>query len=344
MFNRFLVAAVFPLLMFLTPGNAQEVDGGDGQIPFDVWVTEFKAEAVADGIDPRIVDAAFEDVEPVARIIERDRSQPEYTLTFDQYLNRIATPTRIALGQKKRRQYDELLEKVGAHYGVQPRFIVAIWGIETNYGEIKPTMPVVPALATLAWDIRRSTFFRKELLQALHMVDEGYIELDKMYGSWAGAMGQPQFIPSSYMGYAQDFDGDNRRDIWSTEADVFASIANYLKSHGWSDDQTWGRRVSVPGEIRPGAAGLQRTGRSGCRAIDQLSVPKRLSEWQEMGVRRADGRDLPTRDIEGSLAWPDGPDGPVFMVYRNYQSILRYNCAHHYGLTVSMLADRIAGR
>lgn len=343
-------AGLAPQDVFLTAAAAQQnstdkpaVSAADQGPDFADWLAKFKQEAIADGISPAIVEAAFVDVAPVPRIVERDRNQAEFVLTFDTYLSRVVTPTNVAVGRKKMAEHRDLLRAVGKKYGVQPRFIVAIWGIETRYGAVKPTMPVIPALATLAWDRRRSQFFRNELLQALHMLDKGYADLDKLNGSWAGAMGQPQFIPSSYMNFAQDWDGDGKRDIWDNPGDVFASIANYLARHGWSDDQTWGREVQLPDGFSGRLALMRRTKKSGCRAIDGMTMARGLNEWQSMGVRRADGRDLPTRDLPGSLVLADGETGPVFMVYRNYHAILRYNCAHFYGLTVGTLSDRLKG-
>lgn len=312
--------------------------------PFPEWLAGVREEAVGKGISPAVVDAALAGVEPVKRIVERDRSQAEFKLTYQIYADRLLTPANIGAGRRMMAENAALLDAVSSKYQVQPRFIVAIWGMETRYGAVKPTMPVIPALATLAWDRRRSNFFRNELFQALWMLDKKYIDLDSMLGSWAGAMGQPQFMPSSYMAYARDFDGDGRRDIWKNRGDVFASIANYLRSHGWHMDQTWGREVRLPADKAFRDAIPQRSGRSGCRAIDGMSDSLRLSEWQALGVRRADGSDLPTRDLPASLVEPDGPEGAAFLVYRNYHSVLRYNCAHLYGLAVSALADRIADR
>ncbi|MEX2642401.1 MAG: lytic murein transglycosylase, partial [Acetobacterales bacterium] len=248
----------------------------------------------------------------------------------------------VARGREMLRENAELLNEVSERYGVQPRFIVAIWGIETRYGRVQGTMPVMPALATLAFDRRRSSFFRNELLQALRMVDAGHIELANLKGSWAGAMGQSQFIPSSYMAYAIDFDGDGRRDIWNSRADVFASIANYLKSHGWDDSATWGRQVSLPKGFDRKLAEIGEAEDGSCRALRRVTPEKKLSEWQALGVRRAGGGDLPGRDLEAALVPAEQTGGPAFLVYDNYRSILRYNCAHLYGLTVGMLADAIS--
>lgn len=310
--------------------------------PFPEWLEGVRSEAAAKGIRASVLDKALHGVEPVKRIVERDRSQAEFKLTYQIYADRLLTKNNIAAGQRMMRQKAAILKAVSDKYRVQPRFIVAIWGMETRYGAVKPTMPVIPALATLAWDRRRSSFFRNELMQALWMLEKGHINLESMLGSWAGAMGQPQFMPSSYMAYARDFDGDGHRDIWTSDADVFASIANYLRSHGWHEDQTWGRRVVLPAEKAGFRSALpKRQKRSGCRAIDAMSAPLRLSEWQARGVRRADGSALPTRDLKASLVEPDGDDGPAFLVYRNYHSVLRYNCAHLYGLAVSALSDRL---
>ena len=330
------------LMLLLLFGGQSVWAAEEERPPFKEWLADVIKEAIeVKGINPDLVEKAFKDVEPVERIVQRDRKQAEFVLTYDTYLSRVAKPETINGGKANYAKYRAELEAVAKKYGVQPRFILAHWAIETRYGKVRGTMPVIPALATLAWDRRRSKFFRTQLFDALTMLDKGYIDLERMKGSWAGAMGQPQFIPSSYLAYAQDFDGDGYRDIWQTEIDVFASIANYLAQHGWSDDQTWGREVSVPSGFASKLEEMKRTKRSGCRAIDKMTVSKPLSEWQDAGVRRADGRDLPVRDLQASLVMPDGAEGRAFLVYRNYHSILRYNCAHHYGLTVGFLADQI---
>jgi membrane-bound lytic murein transglycosylase B len=335
--HSLLLAAALPLL---SVSGAQSSEAP----PFPTWLEGVREEAIAKGIRPEILNEALRGVAPVKRIVERDRSQAEFKLTYRTYATRLLTKGNIAAGRRMMRTKAATLKAVADKYRVQPRFIVAIWGMETRYGAVKPTMPVIPALATLAWDRRRSSFFRNELMQALWMLEKGHIGLDSMLGSWAGAMGQPQFMPSSYMAYARDFDGDGHRDIWKSDADIFASIANYLRSHGWHNNQTWGREVRLPAEASTFRAALpRRTKKSGCRAIDAMSGPLKLSEWQARGLRRADGTALPARDLKASLVEPDGSDGPAFLVYRNYHSVLRYNCAHLYGLAVSALSDRLNG-
>ena len=306
---------------------------------FQSWLAGVRAEALTKGIRPDLVDRLLMDVQPNRRVIKRDRSQAEFKLTLGIYRKRVVTPTNIAVGRKKAAKHLDLLKAVAAKYGVQPRFILAIWGIETRYGAVEANVPLVSSLATLAYDARRSKFFRKQLLDTLQMVNKGYIGADSLFGSWAGAMGQPQFMPSSYLAFAQDFDGDGRRDIWKNEGDVFASIANYLAKHGWNDNLTWGRQVTAPASLIASLGKPSRRAAPGCRA--RTSGTKTLSEWQTLGVRRADGTDLPTRNLSAALVLPDGPEGEAFIVYRNYAAIMAYNCAHLYAVTVGTLADNI---
>jgi len=306
---------------------------------FQTWLDGVRAEALQKGIRPDVVARLLTGVEPNRRVIKRDRSQAEFKLTLAIYRKRVVTPTNISVGRKKAAKHRDLLQAVAAKYGVQPRFILAIWGIETRYGAVEANVPLVSSLATLAYDARRSKFFRKQLFDTLQMVNKGYIGADSLFGSWAGAMGQPQFMPSSYLAFAQDFDGDGRRDIWKNEGDVFASIANYLAKHGWNDNLTWGRKVMVPSSLIASLGKPARRAAPGCRA--RTSERKKLSEWQALGLRRADGSDLPTADLSAALVLPDGPKGEAYIVYRNYAAIMAYNCAHLYAVTVGTLADSI---
>ena len=303
---------------------------------FSDWVEGVRKDATARGVDKAIFDTAFKGVKPIPRIIELDRKQPEFTLTFKQYLSRVGSTVRIKKGRKKLAENREALEKVGKKFGVQPRFIVALWGVETDFGRISGGFNVISALATLAYDGRRSKYFRGELLNALEILDQGHIKAKDMTGSWAGAMGQSQFMPSSFKAYAIDADGDGRRDLWGTKADVFASAANYLSSVGWNDSQTWGRKVKLPEGFDLSLAN------KGSRAKDSQAM--RLSEWQKRGVRRADGGDLPKRDLKASLVLPaKGKASPAYLVYGNYRSILHWNRSTYFALTVGYLADRIGG-
>lgn len=294
------------------------------------WLEGVRTEARVQGVSEAILERSLSGVEPIPRIIELDRNQPESTITFTQYIDRIVSPARIKAGRTQYDKHRDILEKIGQEFGVQPRFIVALWGIETNFGQFTGGFPVVNALATLAYDGRRSAYFRGELMKALQILEEGHITPEDMKGSWAGAMGQSQFMPSSFLAYAHDYDGDGAKDIWNTQADVFASAANYLKGVGWNDDLTWGREVRVPAGFDPDQA--------------SLDVVKSIAVWQDMGVRRADGSDLPGRDLQASIILPGGPGQSAFMIYDNYRATLRWNRSHYFATAVGLLSDRIAYR
>jgi membrane-bound lytic murein transglycosylase B len=319
------------------PQSLLALPGGERE-DFETFLAGVRSEAVSRGISQSTIDVALSSIEPLPIVVERDRSQAEHVLSLDEYLDRRLTRRFVQTGQQEAREHRTLLRKVSAAYGVQSRFIVAIWGIESNYGRFQGVRPIIPALATLAWDGRRGTLFRGELFNALEIVDRGYIGLEQLQGSWAGAMGQTQFMPSSYLKYAQDFDGNGNRDIWRSHGDIFASIANYLKAHGWSAEHTWGREVRLP---KSGALPLiEKIGlrASGCRAHREMSNPAPLARWQALGVRTRSGGALPKADLDASL-YRSG--NRAFLVYGNYEALLGYNCAHTYALSVAMLADRI---
>ena len=302
----------------------------EGAESFAEWREGVRSEALEQGISTAVFDAAFADVEPIPRVIELDRSQPEVTLTFDQYVERVVPASRVEKGRTLLAEHRDLLEPIGRKYGVPPRFIVALWGIETNFGQYLGGFPVIASLATLAYDGRRSAYFRQELLHALRILEDGHIAPEAMMGSWAGAMGQSQFMPSSFVNYAVDHDGDGRRDIWGTQGDVFASAANYLAQAGWRAGETWGRQVTLPPGFDDSLAGLE--------------VKKTLADWQALGLRRADGSDLPQADISGSVVLPGGEGGPAYLVYNNYRTIMRWNRSFYFATSVGLLADGIGGR
>jgi membrane-bound lytic murein transglycosylase B len=317
--------------------------GQNGQtatpLTFAEWLDGVRAEAIARGIPDAVVVealAGIEEPEPV--VIERDRTQAETVQTLERYLRARVTPRMRRTGNTMWARYHTLLDRVSARYGVAPRTIVAVWGFESNFGQFSGVRPTIAALATLAWDARRPALFRRELFSALEILQRGDIELARMRGSWAGAMGQTQFMPSSYLAFAEDFDGDGRRDIWSSQADVFASIANYLAAHGWHDGERWGREVVVPRDALHRVNEVPR--RDGtCLATRGMSVPRSLSDWQAMGVRLPGGRSLPTSSsLEASLV---SGDSRRFLVYRNYDALLDYNCAHSYAIGVGLLSDAL---
>lgn len=306
--------------------------------PFPEWLTELRAEALTKGIRPEILDSAFADLaQPDDTILERDRAQAEFTLHLDQYLKRRLTPSLVRTAQAMLTKSRTLLTDVGKRYGVSPRVLVSVWGLESNFGRFAGVRPTIPALATLAYDPRRATLFRSELFSALEILNRGDIELASLKGSWAGALGQPQFMPSSYLKYAQDFDGDGRRDIWTSQPDVFASVAFYLTEHGWSDKLTWGREVLVPKAARAAIESVPKRD-EGCRAERVMTVKRPLAEWKKRGVRALGNRPLPSGTTPASLV---AAGSRYFLVYENYEAILGYNCAHTYALSVALLADRI---
>ena len=333
-------------IISLSSLQAEEKVIPDNPQPFQAWLQDLKSEAIAKGISADTLDAAFAGVAPIPKIIELDRRQPEFTQTYDQYISRRVSETRIAMGRKKIQEYSEVLSPVADRMGVQDRFIAAIWGMETNYGGYTGGYSVIAALTTLAYDMRRPEFFRKELLRALTILDQGHISPQDMKGSWAGAMGQGQFMPSSFFAYAYDFDGDGHKDIWLNEADVFASIANYLKKHGWDESQTWGREVKLPEDIDGLWEKVKQTGKiKSCRrALKDHSKQLSLEEWKALGVKTKFGGELPDvgeRPFKASLVMPAGKDGPAYLTYENFRSILRYNCSNFYALGVSLLSDEL---
>lgn len=263
------------------------------------------------------------------RVIELDRSQPEFTQTFAGYLNRRVTPQRIKQGKIFLDTYDVFLDNLTVKYGIPGHYLIAFWGMETNYGSYLGKMPILDCLATLACDERRSEFFTGELMEALNLLSREYYSPEKMQGSWAGAMGHTQFMPSAYRKYAVDGDGDGRIDLWRSERDALASGANFLANLGWQRGERWGREVLLPADFPYARTGLQNR--------------KPLSYWTDLGVVMANGSQLPDVDMEGAILVPAGHTGPAFLVYRNFDVIMRWNRSEFYALSVGLLADRIAG-
>jgi membrane-bound lytic murein transglycosylase B len=307
---------------------------------FSDWLDGVRKEALSRGIRQEVIDESLGQIEePMAVVLERDRTQAETVLSLEKYIARIVTPRMIRTGRERFAEHRDVLEDVSRRYGVPARIIAGIWGLESNFGRFSGVRPTVSALATLAWDPRRTTFFRGELFDALEILNRGDIDLPHMKGSWAGAMGQVQFMPSSYLKFAEDFDGDGRKDIWSTPGDIFASAANYLKGHGWTEGQTWGREVvlseAAAKKIRSDVARRDGT----CHATRDMTVALPMTEWRTLGVRLKGGKPLPKSDLKGSLV-----SGATrhFLVYANYDALLDYNCAHSYAISVALLSDALA--
>jgi len=326
--TRLLLALVVVALSVPSLVLAQDAEESDLAAGFADYVEQIKQEALADGFKEETVTTAFANVTFYQRSVKADRNQPEFKLTLDTYLPRAVPEWKAKKAVEMYNKHRDLLEQIGHEYGVQPRFIVALWGIETNFGAFTGGMDVISALTTMAYEGRREAFFKKELWHALTIVEEGHIPIEQMKGSWAGAMGQAQFMPSSFMAYAVDYDGDGRKDIWGSQGDVFASAANYLKSVGWRDDVTWGRQIRLPADFDVSLA--------------SLAIKKPLAEWQALGVRSFDGSDLPKRDdIIASVVIPDDKEGRVFLAYSNYDALMRWNRSHYFVAAVGYLSDRI---
>lgn len=315
------VAAAAPVLL----GGIGPAQGADQD--FATWLTAFKQDALGAGVHQGTLDAAFAGVAPIPRVLELDQRQPETTITFDTYVTRVVSDARIQAGRQHLADDRELLGEIGAKYGVQPRFIVALWAIETDFGRVQGDYPIVASLATLAYDGRRGAFFRKELIAALKILDQGHIRPDELRGSWAGAMGQTQFMPSTFLAYAVDYAGTGKQDIWHDKRDALASIANYLASLGWQGDYTWGRPVRLPAGFDPALLGGQ--------------VLRTVDQWRALGVQRDDGGILPQATLDAGLVQPGGAAGPTLMVYGNYRAIMKWNRSLYFATAVSYLADRI---
>jgi membrane-bound lytic murein transglycosylase B len=306
---------------------------------FTEFLTGIRTEAIARGIRPEIVDSALAGIEePSAVVIERDRSQAEVIQTLEQYLGQRITAKTVETGRQMLTQYHDLLDEIAATYNVPPPLIVSIWGFESNFGRFTGVRPTIAALATLAFDPRRASLFRRELFDALEILNRGDIDLAHMQGSWAGAMGQTQFMPSSYLRFAEDYDGDGKRDIWATPADIFASIANYMHGSGWTGGATWGREVSVSAEARRGIANEIQRRDGPCQARRDMTTVLPASRWRELGVRTMNGDPLPEDTPNAALVTGESRS---FLVYKNYDALLEYNCAHSYAIGVGLLADSL---
>jgi membrane-bound lytic murein transglycosylase B len=334
---RFPQLVLFVVLLATGRAHAQEVTIDAAQ-PFDAWLTEFVTEARGRGFSDALLASTVAGLEPLHRVVASDRTQAELSVTFERYLSSRLTPTVIRRGRELATQHRTVLNGIERKYDVQRRFMLSIWGMETRFGRVTGRTPIFQALATLAWEPRRAAFFRGQLFDALTIVGNGYIDAPSMTGSWAGAMGQPQFMPSSYLQYAVDFDGDGRRDIWRSTADALASIANYLKGWGWNGEATWGREVQLTRSNRERIAEAVPMRTDGCFAMRDMTERRPLAEWSRLGVRLKGGGPLPDADFEAGLVETEDRS---FLVYTNYDALLRYNCAHHYALSVALLSDRL---
>lgn len=308
---------------------------------FAEYVLQLKADALTKGFNQAFIEDSFARVEFHKRAVAADRSQPENVETLDTYLPKRVPKWKVDKARALYKEHQVLLKKIGDKYQVQPRFIVALWGLETNFGKYTGGYNVISALSTLAYEGRRESFFKKQLFAALTILDEGHISNENMKGSWAGAMGQNQFMPTSFLSYAVDGDGDGKKDIWQNQADIFSSMANYLKKEGWNDELTWGRQVKLPEHFDYALAIPQNTGSRKNWLKAWANTEKTLAEWQTLGVRRSDGTNLPKVDIKAALVFPDDEKGRAYLAYDNYKSLMHWNLSYYFVSSVGHLSDRI---
>jgi len=316
--RRFLLASAVPAVLSAN-AVASPADGFSG------FLTEIKAEARRAGIRPATLASAFAGVSPNQKVLDRDRHQPEFTMTWARYRGLVITDKRITDGRQAVAANRTLFQLVQQRFGVGAGVIAGIWGLESSFGTGTGDFRVVEALATLAWEGRRASFFRGELMAALKILDHGDVAPGAMTGSYAGAMGQPQFMPSSYLRYAVDFEGHGRRDIWTSKPDVLGSIANYLAQSGWRGSETWGQAVTVP-------AGMDTAARD---------VKRPLSEWARVGVRPVNGRWAAAAETPAGLVAPDGVGSETFAVFGNFTAIRRYNPSDFYAIAVGLIGDQV---
>lgn len=313
-------------LLALTLATSAQTPAGDD---FQTWLAALRQEVIARGIRAETFDRALAGVQPDPRVIELDRRQPEFIEPFLDYIERRVTAQRVEEGRRLLNEHRKLLASVERRYGIPPHVLVALWGLETNYGGFLGDFAVPAALATLAYEPRRSQFFRAQLLDALAILDEGHVDVAAMKGSWAGAMGHMQFMPSTFRAYAVDADGDGRKDLWGSLPDAFASAANYMSRLGWQANELWGREVRLPENFDWEQA--------------RLNLTRPVSAWAAMGVTQAEGSPLPNSNLQGAIVLPQGYKGPAFLVYGNFNIIMNWNRSVSYALAVGLLSDRLRG-
>ena len=311
------------------------------QIGFEQYIVELKAEALTQGFTQSLIDSSFAKVKFHKRAVSADRKQPEKVETLDTYLPKRVPSWKVKKARTLYKKHKVILTEIASKYGVQPRFIVALWGLETNFGKFTGGYNVVSALSTLAYEGRREVFFKKQLWAALTILKQGHIDIADMKGSWAGAMGQNQFMPTSFLGYAVDGDGDGKKDIWNNQVDIFSSMANYLQKEGWNGELTWGRQVKLPPNFDTKLAIPKNTGsrKNWLKAWDKSE--QTLAQWQDLGIRRTDGTNLPKVDIKAALVFPDGDTGRAYLAYDNYKSLMHWNLSYYFVSSVGHLSDHI---
>jgi membrane-bound lytic murein transglycosylase B len=311
-------------------------DSTASNIVFQDWLAGIREEARQRGLKESTI-AVLDNIDPDPRVLKFDRRQPEFVQTFEEYLTARVTRYRINTAREYYAEQKEILEEIAEAYDVDAQYLLAFWGLESNFGKYQGKYSIIRSLATLGHDPRRSTFFTRELFNALQILDEGHIPAEKFVGGWAGAMGQNQFMPSSFLTYAQDYDGDGKKNIWNSQQDVWASIANYLKKNRWRRGEIWGLSATLTKQIDFDSLRPKKT-KSGCRAYRHHTRAISVSEWNSLGVE-IDGE--VGSETEFAMVIPDADETRVYLVGPNFGRILAYNCANKYVVSVGLMADKI---
>ncbi len=319
LFQKFKIFIIF---IFFLNSNSYYSFANDN---FKLFLNNFLNEKVSVNYDKTIINDLKKNSYFIKRVVELDRSQPEFTLTLNQYLNKAVSANRINKAKKLYKENYSLLKKIEKYYKVQPRFIVALWGIETDFGRYTGSFKVIPSLLTLVYDGRRAKYFEKEFFYALDIIKDGHVSMNNMYGSWAGAMGQCQFMPSSFVKYAQDWNKDGKKDIWKTKSDVFASAANYLKKTGWNYNQTWGRKVYI---------------KNLTKKINEKKKYK-LSYLKKINMLNFDKKPLPNSDVTARIIFLKNENDFGYIAYQNFDNILKWNRSNYFAIAVGSLSDYI---
>ena len=323
---QFAMRGLFAVLILFSSTYGVQAQDNPG---FAAWLDAFRVVALEAGISAEVFDSAFEGVQVSERVLAADASQPEFTRTIWSYLDGAVSSRRITQGQARLAENSDLFDQIEERFDVDRHVVVAIWGLESDYGQVKGDLSIIQALATLAYDGRRAAWGREQLLTALLILEQGNMSPEEMRGSWAGAMGHTQFIPTSYMEYGVDMDGDNRRDLIGSHADALGSTANYLARAGWDNETTWGREVVLPMDFAYALSGQH----------NQQS----LSQWRTLGIQYTDGTPIEISDATASIIAPAGSQGPAFLIFNNFAVIKRYNNSTAYVMAIGHLADRLRG-
>jgi len=330
-----LIVSILALLSISTFAQSDHlVPEASVDVKFADYVKQLRAEAEIKGFSAELLDPVFASIKMRENVVKADKNQPETKLTLDKYLSTRVPDWKVKKALEQMQEHSQLLNKIEKKYGVQKRFIVALWGNESNFGHIQGNHPVLSSLVSLAFDGRREALFKKQFFAALIILSEGHVSLEDFTGSWAGAMGQSQFMPTSFLSYAVDGDGDGKKDIWSTPEDVFASIANFLSKEGWNGQQTWGRQVKLSKSFD-----INTINKFSGLAKEKMLT---MSTWDTLGVTRFDDTALPNVNIKASLILPDDASGRIYLAYNNFHTLMRWNRSLYFGVSVGYLADRIS--